>query len=63
MKILLSLLIAFLFISCSTKNDRPEINGYVYDFETKLPIQNVSISSEKGIEAFTNKKGCFSLKK
>lgn len=38
----------FLLTSCSTKINRPEIKGYVFDFSTKRPIANVLIITEDG---------------
>lgn len=55
------LFILILITSCSTKVDRPEIKGYVFDMESKKPIQNVKINIDEDI-VFTNKKGEFYFK-
>ncbi|NJM78799.1 MAG: hypothetical protein HC854_02770 [Flavobacterium sp.] len=55
------LFILILITSCSTKIDRPEIKGYVFDVESKKPIQNVKVNIDKNI-VFTNENGEFHFK-
>lgn len=61
------IILFFLFISCSSKIERPEIMGHIYDKKTKEPIGNVEIlshnQSELFVEAKTDSKGVFKLKK
>ena len=63
MKIFFNLLLIFLLTSCSTKINRPEIKGYIYDFKTKHPISDVIIITEEGRETTTDKSGYFILSK
>ena len=63
MKLILSLILIFLLTSCSTKINRPEIKGYVFDFSTKQPITDVIIITEDGKETTTDKSGYFVLSK
>lgn len=57
------MLLTFLLTSCSTKINRPEIKGYIYDFDTKKPISDVTIITEEGKETTTDKLGYFILSK
>ncbi|WKL47770.1 hypothetical protein Q1W71_22835 [Flavobacterium pectinovorum] len=63
MKYYFYMLLLFVLTSCSTKINRPEIKGYVYDFETKQPISDVTIITEEGKETTTDKLGHFVLSK
>ena len=63
MKIFFSFFMMICLTSCSTKINRPEIRGYIYDFKTKRPISDVVIITENGKETTSDKSGYFILSK
>ena len=61
-KIFCFLLIYIIVLSCNSKKEF--YTGYVYDFVTRKPLQNVKvIELESNHETTTNEKGYFSMKK
>ena len=65
MKKIFIILIYIIVLSCNTYNSKKEFyTGYVYDFVTQKPLQNVKvIELESNHETTTNEKGYFSMKK
>jgi len=63
-KIFCFLLIYIITLSCNIYNKKEFYTGYVYDFVTRKPLQNVKvIELESNHETTTNEKGYFSMKK
>ncbi len=63
-KIFCFLLIYIITLSCNIYNKKEFYTGYVYDFDTEKPLQNVKvIELESNHETTTNEKGYFSMKK
>ena len=65
MKKIFIILIYIIMLSCNIYNSKKEFyTGYVYDFDTEKPLQNVKvIELESNHETTTNEKGYFSMKK
>ena len=62
MKKIFIILIYIIVLSCNSKKEF--YTGYVYDFDTEKPLQNVKvIELESNHETTTNEKGYFSMKK
>ena len=62
MKKIFIILICIIVLSCNSKKEF--YTGYVYDFDTEKPLQNVKvIELESNHETTTNEKGYFSMKK
>ena len=57
-KIFCFLLIYIITLSCNIYNKKEFYTGYVYDFDTEKPLQNVKvIELESNHETTTNEKG------
>ena len=62
MKKIFIILVCIMTLSCNNKKEF--YIGYVYDFDTEKPLQNVKvIELESNHETTTNEKGYFSMKK
>ena len=62
MKKIFIILIYIIVLSCNSKKEF--YTGYVYDFDSEKPLQNVKvIELESNHETTTNEKGYFSMKK